>query len=80
MKTLKKKIVNWLKAKMKEANAKGLICGISGGVDSAVVAALMKKAAGKNHLCLIMPCHSLREDERDARSVINKIKLNFEKI
>lgn len=80
MKTLEDKIVNWLKAKMKEANAKGLICGVSGGVDSAVVAALIKKAAGKNHLCLIMPCHSIREDEADAKSLAKKIGLISKKI
>jgi len=78
MKTLEKKIVKWLKAKMKEAGAKGLICGISGGVDSAVVAALIKKSAGNNHLCLIMPCHSIESDESDARLLAQKLSLNTE--
>ena len=47
MKNLEKKLISWLKAKIKESGAKGLICGLSGGIDSAVVAGLMKKAAGK---------------------------------
>ncbi len=80
MKTLEDKLVKWLKAKMKEAGAKGLICGISGGIDSAVVAALIKKAADKNHLCLIMPCHSIKNDETDAKLLVKTIKLNLQRI
>lgn len=76
MKSLEEKIIAWLKAKVKEAGAKGLVCGISGGVDSAATSALIKKAAGKNHLCLIMPCHSLKNDEDDALLVAKTFKLN----
>jgi NAD+ synthase len=80
MKNIEKKIVAWLRLKMKEAEAKGLICGISGGVDSAVVAALIKKAAGKNHLCLVMPCHSVGSDEADAKSLAKKFGLNTHRV
>lgn len=65
---------------MKQAGAKGLLCGISGGVDSAVVAALIKKAAKRNHLCLIMPCHSIESDEADAKLLAKTIKLNTQRI
>jgi NAD+ synthase len=80
MKDMEKKIVAWLKMKMKEAGANGLVCGISGGVDSAVAGALIKKAAGKNHLCLIMPCHSVEADEADARLVARELGLKADKI
>jgi len=80
MKNLEIKLINWLKVKTKEAGANGLICGISGGIDSAVVAALIKKAAGKNHLCLIMPCHSIKNDEADAKLLAKTIKLNVQRI
>ena len=51
-------IVDWLKGKMSDSGSKGLVFGLSGGLDSAVVAGLSKKAAGERALALIMPCES----------------------
>ncbi|MFH1406511.1 MAG: NAD+ synthase [Candidatus Omnitrophota bacterium] len=69
VKKAKGKIVRWIKAKMKLAGAKGLVFGLSGGIDSAAVAALAKQAAGKNALALILPCHSSVKDVKDAMRV-----------
>ena len=38
------KTVQWLRQKVQEANCKGLVVGVSWGIDSAVVANLIKKA------------------------------------
>ncbi|MFH1519600.1 MAG: NAD(+) synthase [Candidatus Omnitrophota bacterium] len=73
---MEKKIAAWIKKQVKTAKAKGIIMGLSGGLDSSVVAALSKKAVGKNLLCLIMPCHSHKKDLNDARLVARKFKLN----
>ncbi|MFH2070727.1 MAG: NAD(+) synthase [Elusimicrobiota bacterium] len=70
-----KKISTWILGKVKEAGAKGTITGLSGGLDSAVVALLCKKAVGKNHLCLILPCESSRKDVSDAEHIARKFKL-----
>ncbi len=75
MVTLEKKIVQWIRKKVKQANAKGIVFGLSGGLDSAVVAALVKKAVGKNHRALILPCQSAKPAVADAKSVIKKFKL-----
>lgn len=63
------KTVLWLSQKVEEAGAKGLVVGLSGGVDSAVVAYLIKKAAPDNSLGVILPCGSSREDIEDAKKV-----------
>lgn len=58
--------VDWLRQKVAEANAKGLVVGMSGGVDSAVVAGLCKHAFPANCVAVIMPCHSDPDDQEDA--------------
>jgi len=73
---MEKKIVAWIKKQVKTAKAKGIVMGLSGGLDSSVVAALSKKAVGKNLLCIIMPCHSHQKDLNDAKLVARKFKLN----
>lgn len=58
--------VNWIREKVTEANAKGVVVGISGGVDSAVVAGLCARAFPDNCVGVIMPSHSNPEDVEDA--------------
>ncbi|MBW0595873.1 NAD(+) synthase [Mycoplasma anatis] len=55
-------IVNFLKDKVKESNSKGLIVGISGGIDSALVYALCKKAFPNDTLGVIMPIDKMDHD------------------
>ncbi len=69
-------VVKWLQQKNKEARTNGLVCGISGGVDSAVVAALCKKAFPDNSLGVIMPCHSNPIDREDALLVVNVLGMD----
>ncbi|MBU1999094.1 MAG: NAD+ synthase [Candidatus Omnitrophica bacterium] len=65
---MKKKIVNWIKKQVRLSGAKGIILGLSGGIDSAVILALAKEAVGKNKvLALILPCHSQKQDMIDAK-------------
>ncbi|RVU54994.1 NAD(+) synthase [Anaerosphaera multitolerans] len=73
-------IVNWLKEKVEETGSRGLVFGLSGGIDSAVIAGLAKRAFPGNSLGLIMPCESLKEDEEDARLVAKSLDLEIEKV
>lgn len=68
-------IVKFLQDEVKKAHAKGVIVGLSGGVDSAVAALLMKKAFPNNHLVLLMPCQSPEIDLDYANNLVKKHKL-----
>ncbi len=63
----------WMQNQVRQANAKGLTVGLSGGIDSAVVAALSKMACGDNVLAMIMPCHSDPRSAKDAQLVAAKL-------
>lgn len=49
-------IVGWLKSYAENANCKGFVIGVSGGIDSAVTSTLCAKT-GLDLLCLEMPIH-----------------------
>lgn len=73
-------MVSWLRDKRDKTGLKGAVFGLSGGVDSAVVAALCKLACADEHLGIIMPIHSLDEDETDARDVADKLGIKTTKV
>ena len=73
-------IVTWLRERVDTAGAKGLVFGLSGGVDSAVMAGIAKLAFPSNSLGIIMPCHSDPIDEEHAMLVAKALDLDTEKI
>ncbi len=72
-------LVDWLKEQLIVTNAKGYILGVSGGIDSALVAALITKATN-NTLGVIMPCYSQEEDLIDAKDVCDTFSLEYKVI
>ncbi len=64
-------IKSWIADYVGKAGKKGAIVGLSGGLDSAVVAALCARALGKDSVtCVLMPTHvTSKEDISDAREV-----------
>lgn len=72
------KIIEFIRSYYKENNLGGAIVGISGGKDSAVVAALMVKALGKeNVIGVTLPCHSMAEDLVDSKLVSDYFGFNL---
>jgi NAD+ synthase len=59
-------IVEWLRRRLNESGARGFVFGLSGGLDSAVVARLCQLAASSNVIGVLMPCHSDARDDADA--------------
>ncbi|HEY7500080.1 MAG TPA: NAD(+) synthase [Vicinamibacterales bacterium] len=65
-------IVDWLRQRTNAAGTRGFAVGLSGGVDSAVVARLCELATPGQVAGLIMPCGSDPRDEADARLVADQ--------
>lgn len=63
------RIISWLGEQMEKSGTRGLVFGLSGGIDSAVVAGLAARTAPGRCLAVIMPCHSQPRDIQDAELV-----------
>src|SRR5258706_10539059 len=68
-------ITEWLRQQVNIAAARGLVVGLSGGLDSAVVARLCQLAMPDNVVGMIMPCHSDPRDEQDAGLLARRFDL-----
>lgn len=75
MKELTQKLVAWIKKQVQTAGCKGVVLGLSGGIDSAVVAVLCKKALPQNTLGAMLPCHSNEADTADAQALAAKFDI-----
>ena len=79
-KQLADKLVLWIKERAASAGLKGAVFGMSGGIDSSVIAALSKMAFKESSLGLVMPCHSIEQDEQHAMAVADKFAIETKKI
>ncbi len=66
------RISEWIWERVTEAGARGVVLGMSGGLDSSITAVLCKKAFPDTTLGLIMPCFSPKEDVEHAKMVASK--------
>ena len=69
-------IAEWIRQQVNVAAARGLVVGLSGGLDSAVVARLCQLAMPDQVLGLIMPCHSDPQDEQAAELVARRFAVS----
>ena len=68
-------VETFIRDKVRDAGAKGTVLGLSGGLDSAVVAAMCARALGPDHvLCIMMPEASTPPAEmEDARALAEEL-------
>ena len=80
--SIKSKIENFIKKKVEEAKATGIVIGLSGGIDSTTVASLCKSALGADRvLGLTMPSKNTKdEDIQDAKDLANQLNINTKTI
>ena len=69
------KISTWIKSQVKEANAKGVVLGMSGGIDCSTVARLCQEGNVNIHL-ILMP-YGENVNSNDAMELINKFNFDF---
>lgn len=75
------KAVSFIEEYINKAGSQGAVIGISGGIDSAVVAGLAVEALGANKvLGLIMPCESNSADIKDAIKLAEQLGINYKVI
>ena len=73
------RIQNKLKEKIEETNSKGVIFGLSGGIDSAVIAYLCNNAIKEKTLAMIMPDSKISPESEtsDAIKIVDELGLNY---
>ncbi len=67
----------WLKDRVQSAGAEGVVLGVSGGVDSAVAAAIAKRAFPDNCMALLLPCESQVSDLLHAQKMVEEFKIPY---
>jgi len=72
MEELDDKLVAWIREQVSGAGCEGVVFGLSGGLDSSVVAVLCQRAFPDKALAVLMPCHSNKADLDDAQLVAQR--------
>ncbi|MFO7941801.1 MAG: NAD(+) synthase [Bacillota bacterium] len=72
-----RRTVEWIREQVEGAGAEGTVIGLSGGLDSAVVGELCRRAFPESSLAIIMPCYSLDDDSNDARFVAEEMGMDY---
>jgi len=74
-------LASWMRTAVEKAGLRGFVVGLSGGIDSAVTAALSVRAVGTaNTFGVIMPCHSQTQDADYATMLAQSLSLTPEVI
>ncbi len=74
------RISTWIRERVEEAGAGGLVLGMSGGIDSSVTAVLAKMGLGDGVLGVMMPCHNGPTGEQHARLLAAKFGIDTEHV
>ena len=77
--SISNRIEDGLKQKIEETNVKGVILGLSGGIDSAVIAYLCNNVVKNKTLTIIMPDSKVtpESETNDAIKIVDKLGLDY---
>jgi NAD+ synthase len=68
-------MATWLRERVHQAGSRGIVVGLSGGIDSAVVARVAQMAMPDRVMAVIMPADSDPRDAEDAKLVADAFSL-----
>lgn len=69
------KLVSWIRDKVLSGGCRGVVIGLSGGIDSSVLAVLCRRALPEDTLAVMMPCGSNPQDGEHACLVADKFSI-----
>jgi len=69
------KLTSWIKDKVQTAGCRGVVLGLSGGLDSSVLGALCQRAFPQDTLGVIMPCRSIDTDKAHADILAGQLNI-----
>jgi len=76
---VEKYLINFLQNEVYKTSLKKAVIGLSGGIDSAIVAVLAKKAFNENLLAVMMPSQFSSESSiNDAKELADKFSIKYE--
>lgn len=76
---IEEQLIDFLKKQVEKTGLNRVTVGLSGGLDSAVVAVLCKKAFDKNMSCVLMPSQfSSQSSIDDAKKLCEKFSIDYE--
>lgn len=70
-------VVTWLQEQVESSKTKGILVGLSGGIDSSVVACLIKRAFPDNCIGVVLPCKSNEKDRSDGIAVAEACGIDY---
>ena len=73
-------LISWIKEKVSSCGCEGVVLGMSGGLDSSVLAVLCQRAFPQSILGVLMPCYSRQEDMEHALAVADKFSIPTETV
>ena len=75
-----RQLTAWIKDKVSAAGCTGVTLGLSGGIDSSVLAVICQRAFPENTLGIIMPCYSDPQDKSHAEELAEKFGIQTREV
>lgn len=77
---LAEKLVLWIRDQVLAARCKGVVMGMSGGLDSSVLAVLCYRAFPQSMLGILMPCYNSQGEAEHAQMVASQFSIPTERV